>query len=489
MSEQQVDYSRKWYVMAAVGTGIFLSTIDGSIVNVALPYLESAFNTEFAVVQWVVLAYLLVVATLVLGVGRLADMIGKKPLYTAGFVIFTFGSILAGLSPTIYWLIGFRVVQALGAVMLFALGMGIVTEAFPPSERGRALGVTGAMVSVGIVVGPTLGGLLIELYSWRLIFYVNLPVGIAGTLLAWRYLPNIKPPGGQRFDFAGALALFVSLLCFSLALTVGQDLGFADPLIMTLFALFVLFLALFLLIEWRSDQPMIDLRLFNSTLFNVGLSTGFMTFMAISATTILMPFYLENVLGYKAIQIGLLMATTPIVLGIVAPISGSLSDRFGTRPITIIGLVTLAIGYLALSTLGVDTSAAGFVLRFLPIGIGMGIFQSPNNSAIMGTAPRWRLGIVSGMLAATRSLGQTTGIALLGAVWASRVFSFVGETLPGGATTAPGLAQVNGLHDTFRFIAAIIIIALILAIWAFVQERRSSITEPLSEHSEDIPSP
>jgi EmrB/QacA subfamily drug resistance transporter len=478
MDDQPVDYSRKWYVLATVGTGIFLSTIDGSIVNIALPFLETAFGSEFAVVQWVVLAYLLVIATLVLGVGRLADMVGKKPLYTAGFIIFTIGSVLAGLSPTIYWLIGFRILQALGAVMLFALGLGIITEAFPPSERGKALGISGAVISIGIVLGPTIGGILIDLASWRLIFYVNLPVGIAGTIMAIRYLPDVKPPGGQRFDFLGAATLFVSLLTFSLALTAGQRSGFDDPLILALFVVFILFLFLFVAVEWRVEQPMIDLGLFDNTSFNVGLITGFLTFVPIAGTVILIPFYLGNVLGYSALQVGLLMAAVPVALGVAAPISGSMSDRFGTRPITVIGLVVLVFGYLALSTLETNTSALGFVLRFMPIGIGMGIFQSPNNSAIMGTAPRRRLGIVSGMLAATRSIGQTTGVALMGAIWAGLVFSYVGESVSGGATAASSEAQVAGLQDTFRIMAVIILVALILAIWALVIERRGRLEVP-----------
>ena len=473
MDDHTVDYSRKWYVMAAVGTGIFLTTIDGSIVNIALPYLETAFETEFAVVQWVVLAYLLVISTLMLSVGRLADMIGKKPLYTSGFVVFTIGSVLAGLSPTVYWLIGFRVLQAIGAVMLVALGMGIVTEAFPPSERGKALGLVGALVSIGIVIGPTLGGILINVYSWRLIFYVNLPVGIVGTFLAWRYIPGIKPPGGQRFDFGGAVTLFISLLSFSLALTAGQQLGFTDPLILAMFAIFILFLIIFIAIEWRVEQPMIDLRLFDNSLFTVGLVTGFIAFVAIAGTTILMPFYLGNVLGYGVLQVGLMMVVVPIGLGIISPISGSLSDRFGTRLITVIGLAVLVFGYLAISTLQVDTTAFGYVLRFLPIGIGMGVFQSPNNSAIMGTAPRSRLGIVSGMLAASRTTGQTTGVALLGAIWAAGVFSYAGGPLAGGATAASGLAQVHGLQVTFRIMAVFITMALLLAIWALVRERRA----------------
>jgi EmrB/QacA subfamily drug resistance transporter len=472
MNEQAIDYSRKWYVMAAVAMGIFLSTIDGSIVNVALPTLTRYFGTNFATVQWVVLAYLLAIATLMLSIGRLADMIGKKPLYTTGFVIFTLSSMLCGLAPTIYWLIAFRVIQAIGGALILALGLAIITESFPASERGKALGISGAVVSVGIVIGPTLGGFLIDSFSWRWIFYVNVPVGIAGTLMAWRYVPHINPPGGQHFDFWGAITLFVSLLSMLLALTLGQNMGFADPRILLLLASFTLSLVLFIIIELRIDQPMIDLRLFRNSYFSVSLITGFITFIAIAGTIMLLPFYLENVLGYSTRQVGLLLAVVPIGLGISAPLSGSLSDRLGTRPITVAGLGVLLLGYYALSTLTANTTATGFLLRFLPIGVGMGIFQSPNNSAIMGSAPAHRLGIVSGMLAFNRTLGQTTGIALLGALWAGRVIFYAGESLSGGATEGSPGAQANGLQDTFLAMTIAIGLALLLALWAFFKHRR-----------------
>jgi EmrB/QacA subfamily drug resistance transporter len=470
-----VDYSRKWQVMAAVGTGVFLSTVDGSIVNVALPTLERHFGANFAVVQWVVLAYLLTVSTLMLGIGRLADMFGKKPLYTIGYVIFTAGSVLAGLSPAIFWLILFRVLQAIGAAMILALGMAIITEAFPASERGRALGVTGAVTSVGIVLGPSLGGILIDALSWRWIFFVNLPVGILGTWLASRYVAHTRPPGRQRFDSWGALTMLVGLLALLLGLTLGQRLGFGDSRVLFIFAVSALLTAAFVFIERRAPQPMIDVSLFKNALLSVGLATGFASFVAIAGTVLLMPFYLQNVLGYEARQVGFLLAIVPISLGITAPISGALSDRFGTRPITVLGLAILLLGYYTLSTLDLHTTAAGYVLRFLPIGIGMGVFQSPNNSAVMGAAPRGRLGIVSGMLAVTRTLGQTTGVALLGAVWATRVFRHAGQTLPGGATWASPAAQVAGLHDTFAFIMIVIGTALAMAVWALVRARRQAV--------------
>ena len=472
MQQQTIDYGRKWYVMAAVAMSIFLATIDGSIVNVALPTLVRDLDTDFATVQWVVLSYLLAQTTLMLGVGRWGDMIGKKPIYTAGFVVFTVGSVLCGLSPTVYWLIGFRVVQAVGAAMTLALGMGIVTEAFPPQERGKALGTVGTLVSLGVVVGPTLGGILIEALSWHWIFFVNLPVGIVGTLMAYRFVPDFKPGDRQQFDYWGAVTLFISLLALLLALTIGQSVGFTEAGILLLFAVFILFLAIFIGLEWRTNQPMIDLRLFRNTLFSVNLLTGFITFICIAGTFILLPFYLEDVLGYNTRQVGLLLAALPVFLGITAPIAGSLSDRFGTRPIAVVGLAILLVGYYAASTFTSQTSMFGFVLRLIPIGIGMGVFQSPNNSAIMGEAPRQRLGIASSLLSITRTLGQTTGIAVLGAVWAGRVMAHAGGVLPGGATAAAAPAQVAGLQDTFLVVSILIALALALSTWGLLKERR-----------------
>ena len=473
VSPPAVDYSRKWYVLSAVGMGVFLATIDGSIVNISLPTLVSSFQTDFALVQWVVLAYLLTVTTLMLGVGRLADIYGKKPIYTAGFIIFTIGSVLCGLSPSIYTLIGFRVLQALGAAMIMALGMAITTEAFPPSERGRALGITGTIVSVGIAVGPTLGGLIVKNLSWHWIFFVNLPIGIIGTFMVVRYVPAFRPAGGQRFDYWGALTLCISLLSLLVALTLGQRAGFGDRAVLLLIGSWIVFLATFIFIELRTEQPMIDLRLFRNSLFSVSLTTGFIIFICLSGTLILMPFYAENVLGYDPQQTGLLMATVPVALGIIAPISGNLSDRFGSRPITVAGLAVLTVGFLAVSSLDAETTTLGYVLRFLPVGLGMGMFQSPNNSAIMGAAPRDRLGIASGMLAVTRTLGQTTGIAVLGALWAGQVFKNAGEVIAGGATAAPVAAQVFALRETFVIVSVLIFLALLLSIWGLREERKS----------------
>lgn len=474
MQKDSTNYSLKWYVMVAVAMGLFLSTIDGSIVNVALPTIVQSLRTEFAVVQWVVLAYLLTVTTLMLSIGRLGDMIGKKPIYATGFVIFTLGSLACGLSPAIEVLIAFRVLQAVGAAMMMALSMAIVTEAFPPQERGRALGIVGAIVSVGIVVGPVLGGLILSVLSWHWIFFVNLPVGIAGTWAVLHYVPAHKPPGGQQFDLPGALVLFASLMALLIGLSLGQTQGFAQPTIWALFGVWLVLLLVFIIIERRSDHPMIQLGLFRNTLFDINLITGFVTFVCLSGTIILMPFYLEDVLGYSPKIVGFMLAIVPVAVGIVAPLSGALSDRIGTRPITVTGLAVLLGGFFAVSTLGPETTAVGYVLRFLPVGIGLGIFQSPNNSAIMGAVPRRQSGIASGLLSITRTLGQTTGTAALAALWSGRVTSIVGRILPGGATSAPAAAQVSALSETFDAVVALVGLALLLAAVGLVRERQSS---------------
>ena len=460
---REVDYSRKWWVMLAVAMGIFLGTIDGSIVNVALPTLVADLDTTFPVVQWVVLAYLLALATLVLGIGRLGDIVGKKPIYTSGFAVFTLGSVLCGLAPSVGWLIGFRVFQAVGASMVFALGFALVTEAFPPAERGRALGTMGAIVSVGVILGPTIGGVLIDSLGWRWIFFVNLPIGIAGTFTAIRYVPDVPPHGGERFDFAGAGVFLVTLLSFLLGLTFGQTRGFGDGLPLALLATAAVGLPLFVAIERHAAHPMLDLTLFRNRLVSVNLFAGWASFAAIGGVFLLLPFYLENVLGHPPLEVGLLLASAPLALGIAAPVAGAVSDRIGPWPVILTGLSVLLASYLFMTRLGTTTSAVGYLATMVPVGLGMGIFQSPNNSAIMGAVPPRRLGVTSGLLTITRITGQLSGISILGAVWASRVAAHAGAR--GEPSAAPPAAQVAGLRETMLVSAVLVAGSLALALW------------------------
>jgi EmrB/QacA subfamily drug resistance transporter len=467
-----IDYSRKWRVMLATGSGIFLGTIDSSIVNVALPRMAEEMETTFAAVQWVVIAYILTLATLTLGVGRLGDMLGKKRIYTSGFAGFTIGSVLCGIAPSIGWLVGFRVLQAIGATMIFALGMAIITQAFPPSERGKALGISGALVSVGIVIGPSLGGLIVDQWSWRWIFFVNVPIGIFGTLASIRYVPDIPPPGGQRFDYAGAGAFFIGLLTLMLGLSISQSRGFGSAPVLSLLALGVTAIAVFIAIERTVAQPMVDMTLFQSRLLTVNLATGWMTFFGISGLFLLAPFYLENALGTPPRAVGLLIAPAPLLLGIAAPASGSISDRIGPRRVLVVGLGVLVIGYSLIQLLD-ETSPPWLIMVVMaPVGLGMGIFQSPNNSAVMGTASAERLGVTSAMLGLTRNTGQLTGISVLGAIWALRVSAHYGAIID--AEEAPAFAQAAALRDVGLITAGIVVIALLLSIWGVAEEKRQT---------------
>jgi EmrB/QacA subfamily drug resistance transporter len=467
-----IDYSRKWRVMLATGSGIFLGTIDSSIVNVALPRMAEEMETTFAAVQWVVIAYILTLATLTLGVGRLGDMLGKKRIYTSGFAGFTIGSVLCGIAPSIGWLVGFRVLQAIGATMIFALGMAIITQAFPPSERGKALGISGALVSVGIVIGPSLGGLIVDQWSWRWIFFVNVPIGIFGTLASNRYVPDIPPPGGQRFDYAGAGAFFIGLLTLMLGLSISQSRGFGSAPVLSLLALGVTAIAVFIAIERTVAQPMVDMTLFQSRLLTVNLATGWMTFFGISGLFLLAPFYLENALGTPPRAVGLLIAPAPLLLGIAAPASGSISDRIGPRRVLVVGLGVLVIGYSLIQLLD-ETSPPWLIMVVMaPVGLGMGIFQSPNNSAVMGTASAERLGVTSAMLGLTRNTGQLTGISVLGAIWALRVSAHYGAIID--AEEAPAFAQAAALRDVGLITAGIVVIALLLSIWGVAEEKRQT---------------
>ena len=471
IAETQVDYSRKWWVLLSMATGTFLSTIDGSIVNVALPTLQSDFHTSFATVQWVVVAYLLVITSLMLGIARLADMIGKKHIYMTGMAVFVTGSVLCGLAPSIYLLIMFRVFQGCGAVMIQALGMGIITESFPRTERGRALGIMGTVVSLGISLGPTLGGLLIGTVGWRAIFLVNLPVGVVGLAMVHRFVPDWRPPGGQRFDVLGAAILLLTLLALALGLTLGPGTGWTDPRILVLLSGAGTGLVVFLVVERHLDQPMIDLKLFRDTLFSISLLTGFMVFIVMAGQFVL-PFYLEEVKGFNPGRTGLFLTVVPAALGVTAPVAGALSDRYGSRGISLAGLIVVVGACLSISTLRVDTSTVGYILRLLPLGLGVGLFQSPNNSAVMGSAPRERLGVASGLLALTRNFGQTTGIPLTGAIFASRVMSVT--QLPTGVDVigAPPWAIVKGIGAAFTAGAGLIVLAVALAAVAFLMDRR-----------------
>lgn len=462
----------KWLVMAGVGMGVLMATLDSSIVNISLPTLVEAFHTDFATVQWVVISYLVVITSLMLGAARLGDMYDKKKLYMAGVALFTAGSLFCALSPSVTALISFRALQGLGAVMMQALGMAIITEVFPPHERGRALGIQGTIVSVGIALGPPLGGLIIGAAGWHWVFLVNLPIGIAALIIVSRVLPSLKAKNPeQRFDLPGAALLFITLGCYALGMTLGQRLGFGSSAAQSLLIAAAVGLVAFLILESRVDQPMVDLSLFRNVLFDLNLLMGWLVFIVMAGSFIL-PFFLELVQGYPPTLVGMLMMVHPIAMGSIAPIAGALSDRFGSRGISLVGLVVIVSGALALSTVHEGLTPLGFGARYVLFGIGMGLFSSPNNSAIMGAVPRNRLGVASGLLALSRTLGNTTGLPLIGAIFTTQTLAYA-KFIPGSDVTSAGTAAlIAGIQGTYQIAALFILTSTLIAVAALWLDQR-----------------
>lgn len=303
-------------------------------------------------------------------------------------------------------------------------------------------------------------------------FVAGVVVALGGAALAARVLPRYPRSHGARFDGLGAALLFGALAALSLALTSGQARGFDDPWVLGLFAASLLLTPAFVAVERRVASPVVDLRLFRDPALGIGLATGLTTFVSISGVIFLMPFYLGGVLGYAPSSIGLLMAVVPLVLVVMAPLAGILSDRVGPRPVTIAGMLLLVVGYLAVGTLDEHTSPLGYVLRFLPVGLGMGIFQTPNNAAIMGAARRGASGVAGGLLTLTRSLGQVVGTVVLGSVWAARAVHRAGAAVGSDATTLPPSAQVAGLHDVVAIVQVLIVLGLALVVVDLLRRHR-----------------
>ena len=411
--------AQKWFVLISVGIGTFMSALDASVVNIILPILRQTFATDVATIEWVVVVYLLVVSGLLLTFGRLGDLRGNRPVYLGGFVIFILGSALCGLSQSPAMLVAFRGLQAVGAAMLFSNSPAILTRVFPPSQRGQALGIQATMTYLGLTVGPSLGGWLTHVFSWRSVFYINVPVGLLALALSWRFVPVDVGVKRERFDYVGALLFIAGLVALLLGLDQGANWGWGSPAIVGLIAAAFALLAVFVYYEGRVDSPMLDLSLFRSWLFSASAISAVCNYVALYALLFLLPFYLIQGRGLNPASAGLILTAQPLVMVFAAPLSGTLSDRIGSRLLSTVGMLVLALGTFALSRLG-PSAGLGWVSAGLAVcGLGTGIFISPNNSALMGAAPRGRQGIAAGILATSRNVGQVLGIGLGGAILAT----------------------------------------------------------------------
>lgn len=461
-TQQEISSKHKWMTLLAVGLSILMGTIDMSIVNVSLPVLVDELNTDFSTVQWVILGYVLMNTSLMLGVARLGDLYDKKHLYAAGLTVFTIGSFLCGLSWNIYWLIAFRVLQGLGGVFLQALGMALVVEVFPFNERGRALGLMGGMVSIGLSSGPALGGIIIGTLGWSWIFWINIPIGALAVYTLLRHVPSRgSRKNGQGFDLIGALTMMIVLACYALAMTRGQDSGFNQPLVQTLLLFSGVGAVFFLILEKRLKRPMVDPNLFRNILFGLGILMGFMTFILLGGTMFLLPFFLKYVQNYPTHMVGLLLMVVPIGEGVISPVAGWLADRWGPLGIRLIGSTAIMFGCFLVSTIHADTSAIGYIARIFPLGMGIGTFQATNNTAVMGSVPGKRLGISSGLLGLSRNLGVTTGIPLVGTLFTALILSATG-TASMDISSVSASAISYGLSRTYFWMGFFMLLPVIL---------------------------
>jgi EmrB/QacA subfamily drug resistance transporter len=461
----------KWVTFAIVAVGVFMATLDSSVVNVSLPAIAHHFGVPLgAAVEWIVMAYLVSVAALLLSVGRLADLVGRKTIWLTGLGIFTVASLACGAAPSLTTLIIARALQGIGGACLMAISPAMLTSAFPPEQRGRAIGLNAVTVGLGISSGPTLGGLITEHSSFRYIFLLNLPIGILGWIAAYVLLPREPRPerASVHFDVLGAVYLAIALASLTAGVSLGHELGWTRVLPLCLLGLVVLSALAFALHERRHPHPVVDFGLFRQRTFASACVSLLLSFIASFSLSVMLPFYFEQLRGWGSAVTGLMLTPYPLTLALIGPVSGSLADRFGTRWLAAFGMVILSGGLCALAGLGADNSKLDIIVRVLIAGVGQALFQSPNNSALMGSAPKPRQGLASGMLATGRVVGQSLSVAMSGAIFAGLGGAEAGRLLRSGAADSqlPALQQVflHSQNVTFLSLAGVALLAAAAAL-------------------------
>jgi EmrB/QacA subfamily drug resistance transporter len=459
---EQVPY--KWVALGTVAVGTFMATVDAGAVRVVLPDLTHAFGVSADVVLWVWLAYLLVSTGLMLTLGQAGDTLGRKRLYATGVGVFTVGLGLCSVAQSLPQLIFFRAIQAVGAAMTVAMANAIVTASFPSGERGRALGIMGAVVSAGLLVGPVFGGLCLEWLGWQSVFYLRAPVGALAIALSWPLLrPDATASPDQSLDLRGATYLFAGLACLLIAINRGQSLGWESPLVIGLSLAALVSLLLFLRTERHAPNPVVDLTLFCNRLFSAATTSHTLLYISTTGVNFVLPFYLIDALHVSPSRTGLLLATLPAVRVLTSPPAGRLSDRTGTLLLCTVGMVALCGGLLLLRGLGIRASTMQLLLCLVVLGLGMGLFAPPNTSAIMGSVSRARLGTASAMVATSRQIGMSLGLGLGGTLFAHGRLSSAAELKAGGA--APEMVEtastVSGFQEAVLGAAIVAVFALL----------------------------
>ncbi len=411
----------KWKALATVAMGTIMATMDVSIVNLSFPTLTRVFRADLDTVMWATLAYILVSVSIILIVGRIGDMVGRKRVYTIGIFVFTLGVVACSLSQSIGQLIFFRCLQAVGAAMTISCGTAIVTEAFPSEELGRGLGLLGVAVSAGFISGPVIGGLLLDWMDWRAVFYMRAPVGLATFLMACTLLQEDKRGEGRiQLDILGAILSSVGLFSLIFGLSQLKRLGADSPVVWLLVGTGLIVLVLFVLLERRMQDPIVDLSLFGNRVFCGATGSLFFLFVAAPAFILIMPFYLIEGMEFSPSAAGLFLTVNSTATMLTGPVSGWLSDRYGAVWFSSLGAALVAAGFCLMRGFDLQTPVATIIAVLLILGAGIGTFQAPNNSTLMGAVDRNRLGSASALIATMRQVGLSLGMALVGTMFTAR---------------------------------------------------------------------
>lgn len=468
--------ANKWIVLFTVVAMTFMSTLDSSIVNVALPAMQRELGVGAADIQWVSSVYLLVCCVTVLVFGRLGDLFGKVRFFQMGVALFTVGSALCGLAASLPVLIVARVVQALGAASATANNMGIVTEAFPASQRGRALGITSTFVSLGLMCGPTIGGMLVAVYPWESIFLINVPVGIIAFLVGLRTLPRDllrRPEAGAapRFDIAGSvlLAPAIFLVFFSLTNLATE----VTPPLLGMLAAGVALVVAFVVVERRVAAPLVRLDLFGNAAFSANLAAMLLCFLAVGATEYLLPFFLQDACGYASNVAGFILTAIPLGMAVMGPLGGALSDRIGSFWPCLVGLVVYAVGIWLVGGLATDTDIVAIVALIAAMAAGTGLFQSPNNALVMGSVEAEDLGFAGSLVSLVRYMGMSAGVTGGTVLLYGQMSVVAGYTVTGYVQGRPELF-LAGFSFTFDVLAALTLLGAALLVAGAVLKRRRS---------------
>jgi EmrB/QacA subfamily drug resistance transporter len=471
--------SSRW-VLASLSLSMLLSSLGTSIANVGLPTLAEAFNASFQQVQWVVLAYLLAITTLVVGVGRLGDIIGRRRLLLAGISLFTVASVLCSFASTLGLLIAARAAQGVGAAVMMALAMALVGETVPKAKTGSAMGLLGTMSAVGTALGPTLGGVLIASFGWRAIFFVGAPLGVLALVLVRRYLPadrRASTPNPARFDHVGTLLLALTLAAYALAMTIGR--GSFGPLNIGLLLAAAVGLGLFLFHQATTASPLILLAMFRNPRLSAGFAMSALVTTVVMATLVVGPFYLSGALALEAAQVGLVMSVGPVAAALTGVPAGRFVDRFGSRRASIAGLLAMAVGSVVVALLPSSFGVPGYIAPLVVITAGYALFQAANNTAVMTNIEPNQRGVISGLLNLSRNLGLVTGASVMGAVFA------LGSATTSIVTASPK-AIALGTHITFAVATALIVIALAIAAASHVLSQRAAPPSGKPEDGRDL---